>query len=94
MEAETPDERFESPEALAETVKRLESEMKEAAKRLDFERAAELRDRSAPSASATCPSKTEVSARARTCKTGAARIPARRDVRRSRGLGPRTRTWT
>jgi excinuclease ABC subunit B len=43
--AETPDEEFESAEALAETVKRLEGEMKDAAKRLDFERAAELRDR-------------------------------------------------
>ena len=40
-----PDERFESAEALTGTVKRLEGEMKEAAKRLDFERAAELRDR-------------------------------------------------
>ncbi|HEX2502185.1 MAG TPA: excinuclease ABC subunit UvrB [Methylomirabilota bacterium] len=45
VEAETPDEGFESAEALAETVKRVESEMKDAAKRLDFERAAELRDR-------------------------------------------------
>jgi excinuclease ABC subunit B len=45
VEAEAPDERFESAEALAATVKRLEDEMKEAAKRLDFERAAELRDR-------------------------------------------------
>jgi excinuclease ABC subunit B len=45
VEAEAPDERFESVEALAETVKRLEGEMKEAAKRLDFEQAAELRDR-------------------------------------------------
>ncbi len=45
VEAEAADERFESPEALAETVKRLEGEMKDAAKRLDFERAAELRDR-------------------------------------------------
>ena len=45
VEAEAPDERFESAEALAETVKRLEGEMREAAKRLDFEQAAELRDR-------------------------------------------------
>jgi excinuclease ABC subunit B len=45
VEAEAADERFESPAALAETVKRVEAEMKEAAKRLDFERAAELRDR-------------------------------------------------
>ena len=45
VEAEAPDERFESAEALAGTVKRLEGEMKDAAKRLDFERAAELRDR-------------------------------------------------
>jgi excinuclease ABC subunit B len=45
VEAEAPDDEFESAEALAETVKRLETEMKDAAKRLDFERAAELRDR-------------------------------------------------
>jgi excinuclease ABC subunit B len=45
VEAEAPDESFESAAVLAETVKRVESEMKEAAKRLDFERAAELRDR-------------------------------------------------
>src|SRR5262245_11184219 len=45
VEAEAPDEGIESAEALAETVKRLEGEMKDAAKRLDFERAAELRDR-------------------------------------------------
>jgi excinuclease ABC subunit B len=45
VEAEAPDEGFESAEALAEAVKRLEGEMKDAAKRLDFERAAELRDR-------------------------------------------------
>ena len=45
VEAEAADERFESPDALAEAVRRVESEMKEAAKRLDFERAAELRDR-------------------------------------------------
>jgi excinuclease ABC subunit B len=45
VEAEAPDERFESAEALAATVKQLENEMKDAAKRLDFERAAELRDR-------------------------------------------------
>jgi len=45
VEADAPEEGFESAEALAETVKRLEGEMKDAAKRLDFERAAELRDR-------------------------------------------------
>ena len=45
VEAEAPDEGFESAEALAEAVKRLEGEMKDAARRLDFERAAELRDR-------------------------------------------------
>jgi excinuclease ABC subunit B len=45
VEAEAPDEGIESAEALAEAVKRLEAEMKDAAKRLDFERAAELRDR-------------------------------------------------
>jgi excinuclease ABC subunit B len=45
VEAQAPDEGFESAEALAEAVKRIESEMKDAAKRLDFERAAELRDR-------------------------------------------------
>jgi len=39
------EERFESPAALEATLKRLEGEMREAAKRLDFERAAELRDR-------------------------------------------------
>jgi excinuclease ABC subunit B len=37
--------RFESPEAREAERRRLEGEMKEAAKRLDFERAAELRDR-------------------------------------------------
>ena len=35
---------WESPAALARHVEALEKEMKEAAKRLDFERAAELRD--------------------------------------------------
>jgi excinuclease ABC subunit B len=40
-----PTERFESTEELEAAIKRLESEMREAAKRLDFERAAELRDR-------------------------------------------------
>jgi excinuclease ABC subunit B len=45
VEAEAPDEAFESEEARAEVVKRIEGEMKDAAKRLDFERAAELRDR-------------------------------------------------
>jgi excinuclease ABC subunit B len=43
--AEASAEEFESAEALAETIRRLETEMKDAAKRLDFERAAELRDR-------------------------------------------------
>jgi excinuclease ABC subunit B len=42
---EVPEERFESHADLAETVGRLDAEMREAAKRLDFERAAELRDR-------------------------------------------------
>jgi excinuclease ABC subunit B len=36
---------FESPAALAAAITRLEAEMRDAAKRLDFERAAELRDR-------------------------------------------------
>ena len=45
VEAETPDESLESPEAIAASIKRMEAEMKDAAKRLDFERAAELRDR-------------------------------------------------
>jgi excinuclease ABC subunit B len=45
VDAEAPDETFESADALAQAVKRLEGEMKDAAKRLDFERAAELRDR-------------------------------------------------
>jgi excinuclease ABC subunit B len=45
VEVAEPSERFESPEALQAAVKRLEAEMREAAKRLDFERAAELRDR-------------------------------------------------
>jgi excinuclease ABC subunit B len=46
VEAEVPaDDGLESPEARAEAIKRMEAEMKDAAKRLDFERAAELRDR-------------------------------------------------
>ena len=46
VEAEAPDERFESAEAAGRDASSgLEGEMKEAAKRLDFERAAELRDR-------------------------------------------------
>jgi excinuclease ABC subunit B len=45
VEVAEPTERFESPEELEAAIKRLEGEMKEAAKRLDFERAAELRDR-------------------------------------------------
>ena len=44
-EVAEPEARFESPAELEAAVKRLEAEMKEAAKRLDFERAAELRDR-------------------------------------------------
>jgi excinuclease ABC subunit B len=40
-----PSERWESPAALAARVQALEAEMREAARRLDFERAAELRDR-------------------------------------------------
>jgi len=42
---EAAEERFASPEALGEAIARLETEMRDAAKRLDFERAAELRDR-------------------------------------------------
>jgi len=45
VEAEAQDDGLESPEAIAGAIKRMESEMKDAAKRLDFERAAELRDR-------------------------------------------------
>ena len=46
VEAEVPaDDGLKSPEARAEAIKRMEAEMKDAAKRLDFERAAELRDR-------------------------------------------------
>ena len=45
VEAEAPAERFDSAEALEETLKALEQDMRDAAKRLDFERAAELRDR-------------------------------------------------
>jgi excinuclease ABC subunit B len=45
VEAEAQDDGLESPEAIAVAIKRMESEMKDAAKRLDFERAAELRDR-------------------------------------------------
>jgi excinuclease ABC subunit B len=43
--AREPEEVYESTEALEERIKTLEAEMREAAKRLDFERAAELRDR-------------------------------------------------
>ncbi|HXH81570.1 MAG TPA: excinuclease ABC subunit UvrB [Candidatus Tectomicrobia bacterium] len=39
------EERFASPAELAERIQALEAEMREAARRLDFERAAELRDR-------------------------------------------------
>jgi excinuclease ABC subunit B len=45
VEVAETEERFESPAELEAVIKRLELEMKEAAKRLDFERAAELRDR-------------------------------------------------
>jgi excinuclease ABC subunit B len=45
VEVGEPEERFESPEALEAAIKALEAEMREAAKRLDFERAAGLRDR-------------------------------------------------
>jgi excinuclease ABC subunit B len=45
VEAEVADDGLESPEAIADAIKRMEAEMKDAAKRLDFERAAELRDR-------------------------------------------------
>jgi excinuclease ABC subunit B len=45
VEVAQPDVRFESAEALETTIRQLETEMREAAKRLDFERAAELRDR-------------------------------------------------
>jgi excinuclease ABC subunit B len=46
VEAEAPAaERFDSPAALAARVAELEARMKEAARRLDFEQAAELRDR-------------------------------------------------
>ena len=45
VEVARPEDRFESAEELEAAIKRLESEMKDAAKRLDFERAAELRDR-------------------------------------------------
>jgi excinuclease ABC subunit B len=41
----TPETRWESPAALAAHVAELETAMKDAARRLDFERAAELRDR-------------------------------------------------
>ncbi len=42
---ETPVEQFESPAALKRRIEELEARMKEAARRLDFEQAAELRDR-------------------------------------------------
>ena len=46
VEAEAPaEERFESPAHLARRIAELEARMKEAARRLDFEQAAELRDR-------------------------------------------------
>ncbi len=45
VEAEAPAAQFDSPEAVAEAARQLEAEMREAAKRLDFERAADLRDR-------------------------------------------------
>jgi len=40
-----PEEAYGSPELLEERIRTMEAEMKEAARRLDFERAAELRDR-------------------------------------------------
>jgi excinuclease ABC subunit B len=43
--AEAPEDRFESRAALEDALRRLEGEMRDAAKRLDFERAAEIRDR-------------------------------------------------
>src|SRR2546425_2452890 len=46
VEVEAPaEEKFESPAALARRIAELEARMKEAARRLDFEQAAELRDR-------------------------------------------------
>ena len=45
VEATAPEPASASPAEIRATVARLEAEMKEAAKRLDFERAAELRDR-------------------------------------------------
>jgi excinuclease ABC subunit B len=45
VEATAPEQPTESPAEIRATVARLEAEMKDAAKRLDFERAAELRDR-------------------------------------------------
>jgi excinuclease ABC subunit B len=46
VEVEAPaEETFASAEARADRVAALETEMKEAARRLDFERAAELRDK-------------------------------------------------
>jgi len=43
--AREPEEAYGSPEALADRIRELEARMKEAARRLDFEQAAELRDR-------------------------------------------------
>jgi excinuclease ABC subunit B len=46
VEVEAPgEERFASPADLAKRIGELEARMKEAARRLDFEQAAELRDR-------------------------------------------------
>ncbi|MGH7323652.1 MAG: UvrB/UvrC motif-containing protein, partial [Candidatus Rokuibacteriota bacterium] len=46
VEVEAPaEERFESPADLVRRIAELEGRMKEAARRLDFEQAAELRDR-------------------------------------------------
>ncbi len=45
VEVAPAEERFESAEELEAAITRLEAEMRDAAKRLDFERAAELRDR-------------------------------------------------
>jgi excinuclease ABC subunit B len=44
VEADTPAETFASPDELAARIRDLEDRMKDAAKRLDFEHAAELRD--------------------------------------------------
>jgi excinuclease ABC subunit B len=46
VDVDTPgEETFETPAARARRIAELEAQMKEAARRLDFEQAAELRDR-------------------------------------------------